>query len=149
MRSYRLIEEQQAALQSMKAGKDTLLEENRLLRQTIVDLKEKHEAFKKESNRETTELLKKYSSTVVSLHQRLRKLTDKFDETEKLKKGQFRKFRKAMEEELQNIRDANEKLFMSSNEVQHKFDLQQSKLQELKQNNQQLVEARKTQMGQL
>jgi hypothetical protein len=54
-----------------------------------------------------------------------------------------------MEEELQNIRDANEKLFMSSNEVQHKFDLQQSKLQELKQNNQQLVEARKTQMGQL
>jgi hypothetical protein len=57
------------------------------------------------------------------------------NETEKLKKGQFRKFRKAMEEELQNIRDANEKLFMSSNEVQHKFDLQQSKLQELKQNN--------------
>jgi predicted nuclease with TOPRIM domain len=87
----------QSELQTALEEKEALLEENQLLRQTIVDLKDKHEAFKKETNRETTELLKKYSTTVVSLHQRLRKLTDKFEETEKLKKGQFRKFRKAME----------------------------------------------------
>jgi hypothetical protein len=32
-----------------------------MLKQTIIDLKEKHEAFKKESNAETTSLLKKYA----------------------------------------------------------------------------------------
>ena len=118
-RAYLIQQDLQTALDE----KEALLEENQLLRQTITDLKEKHEAFKKESNRETTELLKKYSTTVVSLHQRLRKLTDKFEENEKLKKGQFRKFRRAMEQELQSIREANEKLFLSSNEVQTKFDL--------------------------
>lgn len=58
----------QEELQTALNDKEALLEENQLLRQTIVDLKEKHEAFKKETNRETTELLKKYSTTVVSLH---------------------------------------------------------------------------------
>jgi len=43
-------------------------QENKLLKQTINELKEKHDLFKKESNKETTELLKKYSATVVSLH---------------------------------------------------------------------------------
>lgn len=88
-----------------------------MLKQTIIELKEKHEAFKKETNRETTELLKKYSATVVSLHNRLKKVSEKFDETEKMKKGQFRKFRKLMEQELSKIRTANEKLFQSSKDV--------------------------------
>lgn len=125
------------------------MEENRLLKQTIIELKEKHEAFKKETNRETTELLKKYSATVVSLHNRLKKVSEKFDETEKLKKGQFRKFRKLMEQELSKIRTANEKLFQSSKDVQTKYDLQAMNLKETKAYNEQLIEARKTQMGQL
>jgi len=125
------------------------VEENRLLKQTIIELKEKHEAFKKETNRETTELLKKYSATVVSLHNRLKKVSEKFDETEKLKKGQFRKFRKLMEQELSKIRTANEKLFQSSKDVQTKYDLQAMNLKETKAYNEQLIEARKTQMGQL
>jgi len=120
-----------------------------LLKQTIIELKEKHEAFKKETNRETTELLKKYSATVVSLHNRLKKVSEKFDETEKLKKGQFRKFRKLMEQELSKIRTANEKLFQSSKDVQTKYDLQAMNLKETKAYNEQLIEARKTQMGQL
>lgn len=88
-----------------------------MLKQTIIDLKEKHEAFKKESNAETTSLLKKYAQSVVVLHQRLKSLAEKFDEIEALKKSQFRKVRKVMEQELLKIRAANEKLFQSSNEV--------------------------------
>lgn len=89
-----------------------------MLKQTIIELKEKHEAFKKESNAETTTLLKKYAQSVVVLHQRLKSLAESFEQIETLKKSQFRKVRKVMEKELQKIRAANEKLFQSSSQVQ-------------------------------
>jgi subtilase family serine protease len=54
-----------------------------------------------------------------------------------------------MEQELQQIRAANERLFLSTSEIQNKYDLQTATLNELKDYNSQLIEARKTQMLQL
>lgn len=54
-----------------------------------------------------------------------------------------------MEQELQKIKSANERLFASSSEIQNKYDLQTATVIELKDYNNQLVEARKTQMAQL
>jgi hypothetical protein len=52
-----------------------------------------------------------------------------------------------MDEELQSVRAANEKLTVSAGELQAKLDLQLAKVKELKASNAQLMAARKTQMG--
>jgi len=92
-------------------------------------------------------MIKNYSTAVVNMHQKLKSLASKLEQNESSRKGSFRKVRKAMEKELDNMKSANEDLLNNCASLEDKHDQACVTVKELRSYNDQLIDSRNTQQS--